>query len=139
MSAYADVYALWQACEGVGLSSADSRESIAAYLQRNPNMCFIATAEGAVVGAVLAGHDGRRGLIHHLAVHPGWRRRGIGRQLAERCLGALRKAGIQKCHLFIFYGNTAGVAFWESLGWHQRSDIGVMSVFLTPGAGAQHE
>jgi putative acetyltransferase len=90
MVAYDRVLALWQQCEGVGLSEADSRESIQAYLSRNPGMSFIATGDGAVVGAVLCGHDGRRGYIHHLAVHPQSRRRSVGRRLVEQCLRALQ-------------------------------------------------
>ena len=124
---YEDVLALWQQCEGVGLSDADSRESIRMYLDRNPGMSFVATADGRAVGAVLAGHDGRRGYIHHLAVHPDWRRQGIARRLVERSLAVLADAGIRKCHLFIFDDNADGIAFWKSLGWTHRSDIGVIS------------
>lgn len=127
MRFYDDVLALWQASEGVGLSSADSRDNIAAYLQRNPGMSFVAIADGRVVGAVLAGHDGRRGYIHHLAVDQRFRRQGLGRQLVTRCLSALRWAGIEKCHLFIVNDNAGGTAFWESLGWQRRADIGIMS------------
>lgn len=124
---YDGVLALWQRCEGVGLSDTDSRESIQAYLYRNPGMSFVAMAEGKTVGAVLAGHDGRRGYIHHLAVHPDWRRQGIGRRLVDRCLKILAELGIQKCHLFIFTSNAEGVAFWKAVGWTPRTDIGVVS------------
>ena len=132
MDAYNRVVALWQHCEGVGLSEADSGTSIQAYLSRNPGMSFIATADGEVVGAVLCGHDGRRGYIHHLAVHPQWRRRSLGRRLVERCLGALQRAGIQKCHIFIFNQNEDGIAFWKSVGWTPRSDISVISKNIEP-------
>ena len=123
LDAYEQVFALWQKCEGVGLSDADSREGIAAYLKRNPGFSFVAKANGTVVGAVLCGHDGRRGYLNHLGVHPEWRRRSIGRRLVEQCLGALRSAGIQKCHLFVFNHNDDGFRFWKSLGWTPRSDL----------------
>jgi ribosomal protein S18 acetylase RimI-like enzyme len=127
MDAYERVVALWQQCEGIGLSEADSQVSIQAYVIRNPGMSFIATADGAVVGAVLCGHDGRRGYIHHLAVHPQSRRRSLGRRLVEQCLNALQRVGIQKCHIFIFNQNENGIAFWKSVGWTPRSDISVIS------------
>ncbi len=130
IAAYDDVLALWRQCDGIGLSKADSRENIQAYLQRNPGMSFLATADGAVVGAVLCGHDGRRGYLHHLAVHPRFRRRGIGRQLVDRCLRALQQSGIQKCHLFIFNRNRDGIAFWKDVGWAPRNDISVISKSL---------
>jgi ribosomal protein S18 acetylase RimI-like enzyme len=127
IGAYDHVLALWQQCEGVGLGQADSRPAVQAYLNRNPGMSLIAHAAGTVVGAILCGHDGRRGYIHHLAVHPGYRRRGIGRALVERSLDSLRRAGIDKCHIFVFHDNDAGLAFWEAMGCTPRSDLGVMS------------
>jgi len=133
IKSYDEIFALWQQSEGIGLSSADSRECIQTYLERNPDMSFIALADGRIVGAVLAGHDGRRGYIHHLAVHSDYRQHGIGRQLAERSLKALKKAGIQKCHIFIFHSNTEGISFWKSVGWTQRSDINVISKTIEQG------
>lgn len=135
IESYDDVLALWQQCEGVGLSDADSRESIQAYLDRNPGMSFVATADGKVVGIVLAGHDGRRGYVHHLAVHPDCRRQGLARQLVDCCLTVLADSGIQKCHIFIFKSNADGIAFWASVGWTSRSDIGVISKTLKPSTG----
>ncbi len=35
----------------------------------------------SIVGAILSGHDGRRGFVHHLVVLPEVRRQGIGQQL----------------------------------------------------------
>ncbi|MEJ2749773.1 MAG: GNAT family N-acetyltransferase [Anaerolineae bacterium] len=124
---YPRVLAVWQASEGVGLSSADSRESITGYLARNPGHSFVAEVDGALVGAVLCGHDGRRGYIHHLAVHPDYRRRGIGRELTAHCLAALREAGIQKCHLFVFGENGNGRQFWQDIGWTERGELVLMS------------
>ena len=132
---YDHVLALWQQCDRVGLSSADSRESIQVYLDRNPGMSFVAAVDSRTVGAVLAGHDGRRGYIHHLAVHPDWRRQGIARRLVDYCLEVLAKVGIQKCHIFIFNGNADGIAFWESVGWTRRSDISVISKTIEQDLG----
>ena len=133
MTHYDQVYALWARCEGVGLSGADSRESIRRYLRRNPGMSFVAFAGETNVGAILSGHDGRRGYIHHLAVDETFRRRGIGRRLVSHCLRALQEEGIQKCHLFIFHENEDGISFWQDNGWTLREDIRVMSVHIEQG------
>ncbi len=127
IDAFDSVLTLWQQSEGVGLSEDDSRERISIYVERNVGTSFVATSNGCVVGAVLAGHDGRRGYLHHLAVHPQWRRRAIGRKLVARCLAALHNLGIRKCHIFIFDRNQDGVAFWKSVGWTPRTDLGMMS------------
>ena len=80
-----------------------------------------------MAGAVLAGSDGRRGYLQHLAVAPPYRGRGVGRALAERVIDALGAAGIAKCHLMVRQENEPAKAFWEHLGWTVRDDISVMS------------
>lgn len=82
---YDAVMTLWRETPGVGLSAADNREAIAAYLLRNPGLSFAAWDGPRLVGAVLCGHDGRRGYLHHLAVAPAYRRQHLGFELAERC------------------------------------------------------
>lgn len=128
---YDTVLALWQATEGVGLSAADSREAIERYLTRNPGMSFVACSTGVapceIVGAVLAGHDGRRGYLHHLAVRPEYRKQGLGQALVERSMACLRAEGIDKCHLFVFTQNEIGRAFWEHSGWTKRNTLIIMS------------
>ena len=95
----------------MGVSQADSRQAIEAYLNRNPGMSLIASVADTVIGAILCGHDGRRGYIHHLAIHPAYRRHGVARTLVERSLESLHRAGIDKCHIFVFNDNHAGLAF----------------------------
>ncbi|MDB6169632.1 MAG: ypeA 2 [Verrucomicrobia bacterium] len=127
MDAHGDVVALWQRCEGIGLSEADSPAQMRTYLERNLGMSFVAAANSRIVGAVLCGHDGRRGYIHHLAVDPLFRRQGIGRLLIANALRALGGAGIHKCHIFIFSDNIAGMKFWKAEGWTVRSEIDLAS------------
>ncbi len=127
---YAEIYKLWESSDKIGLSKADSQFGIANFLERNPGMSYVAWDGDKIAGTVLCGHDGRRGYIHHLIVHPDYRRQGLGRSLVGRCMYALTRIGIQKCHLFIFEDNDEGAAFWESLGWTQRVELTMMSQFL---------
>ena len=126
---YAEVLALWQASDGVGLSDADSEEGVTRFLARNTGLSFVARDGEHLVGAVLCGHDGRRGYIHHLAVSQSHRRQGLGQALVERCLSALRRGGIDKCHLFVFADNQDTIAFWKSIGWTQRVELVMMSQY----------
>jgi N-acetylglutamate synthase len=133
---YERIITLWRSSAGVGLSRADSQEAITRYLARNPGLSLVAFVEGEagseLVGAVLCGHDGRRGFLHHLAVRPDFRRQGVGRALVERCLQGLAAEGIDKCHLFVFRENGEGRNFWLRCGWHERGELEILSTDI-PG------
>jgi putative acetyltransferase len=131
---YDEVISLWRLSEGVGLSTADSREAIKGYLKRNPELSFVAHVGSSIVGAILCGHDGRRGFIHHLAVHPESRRRGIGKQLVDNCMNRLSQEGIQKCHLYVFSKNEGAISFWKETDWTERIELTMMSkeIVLAP-------
>ena len=121
---YDSVYALWLSCPVMGLNNLDdSREGISKYLDRNPETCFVAIEEGRIIGAILTGHDGRRGYISHTAVSPSYQRKGVGKQLVETALNALRAQGINKVNLVVFARNESGNSFWEKLGFTQRPDL----------------
>ena len=136
MRDYDDAVALWQRSQGVSLRGADSRDAIDRYLRRNPGLSLVARDEGALVGAVLCGHDGRRGYVHHLAVDEAHRGRGIGRALAERCLAGLRSLGIEKCHLFVVRDNADARGFWRRAGWEERTDVQLMSRTMSASPNA---
>jgi N-acetylglutamate synthase len=124
---YQEAYDLWKISEGIGLSDADTRQAIQRYLNRNSGMSFVARVDGKLVGAVLSGTDGRRGYLHHLAVAKSYRKLGVGRQLVDHCMAAQEKAGITRCHIFVYRENKSGKIFWEQTGWFERNDLQIMS------------
>lgn len=120
---YDAVLDLMQRTPGVTVRDADSRESTARYLERNPGLSFVAETEGALAGCVMCGHDGRRGYLQHLVVLPEHRRQGVAASLVERCLSGLEQEGIVKCHLDVIKTNTAAAQYWRGQGWSLRTDI----------------
>lgn len=125
---YEAVYALWQKSDGLDLKSDDtSRKSIIRFLERNPNLSFVAVSDGKIIGAALCGHDGRHGYIHNLAVSKAFRKQGIGKSLVGRCNYALLNIDIHRCHLHILGDNKVGIDFWNKLGWKQRVELITMT------------
>lgn len=122
--------ALWKLLDGIEVAEGDSREEIGAYLSRNPGLSRVAEENGAMVGAVLCGHDGRRGLIYHLAVAPDYQGRGIGKLLVGECLALLRKASITRALILVAQDNPGAHSFWLRSGWEDVPGVLVMGIDL---------
>ena len=122
---YDKVYKFWLSIPGMGLNNSDdNRKSIEKYLIRNPTTNFIAESySGEIIGAILSGHDGRRGHISHTAVKPAERKKGVGTALVKAALDALSIEGISKVTLVTFTKNEAGNAFWEGQGFLTSEDV----------------
>ena len=129
---YDKIFALWNSTEQTkrALNPVDdSREGIARYLKRNPTTCFLALSKDGsgdapeVIGVILTGHDGRRGIIHHMCVHPSFRRQGIARMLVQKAEEALKAEGINKIFGLVFKDNDPANAFWENLGYSLRTNL----------------
>ena len=123
---YEGIFSLWQSdaqsCRALNPVD-DAREGIDRYLKRNPGSCFAAVEGERIIGVILAGHDGRRGFIHHLCVHPDHRRAGIASRLVSLAEEALKREGIQKIFCLVFRDNDAANAFWERQGYSLRTNL----------------
>ena len=125
---YDEVYRLWQECEGIGLYAVDdSRKGMERFLQRNPTSCFVMRKDQRIVGTILAGNDGRRGYIYHLAVAPAYRREHIGFELVNAALQELQRQKIHKAALVVYVNNAEGNAFWQRMGFDIRKELGYYS------------
>jgi ribosomal protein S18 acetylase RimI-like enzyme len=82
-----------------------------------PELFLVALEESRVVGTAMAGYDGHRGWVYYVAVHPEFRRRGIGAALMARVEHDLAQIGCGKLNLQIRASNAQAVAFYESLGY----------------------
>ena len=121
---YDQVHALWMTIRGFRIRSIDdSREGVARFLRRNPSTSVVAVMDGKVVGAILCGHDGRRGCLYHVCVQEVYRRMGIGKAMVVACMNALRAEEISKVSLIAFTKNDVGNAFWRCIGWTKREDL----------------
>lgn len=120
---YSEAMDLWNGAAGVGISPDDSEEYIKNYLARNPFTSFVAVDDNKIVGAIMAGHDGYRGFIHHTAVSEKYRNRGIGKKLVDRALSAIKSEGVNKVVLVVYEDNGNGNSFWEKMGFTTRPDL----------------
>ena len=121
---YEQVHDLWMTIRGFSIRTIDdSRDGVERFLKRNPGISVTAKADGKIVGAILCGHDGRRGCLYHVCVHEDYRMHGIGRAMVTECMKALQREGINKVSLIAFTKNDIGNAFWREVGWTKREDL----------------
>lgn len=121
---YDQIYKLWSKIKGFGIRSIDdSREGIERFLKRNPTTSVVAEEDGKIVGAILCGHDGRRGCFYHVCVDEEYRMRGIGKSMVVFAMEALKEERINKVSLIAFTKNDIGNAFWKEIGWTKREDL----------------
>lgn len=124
MGDYDAVHTLWMGIHGFGIRSIDdSKEGVERFVKRNPTTSMVAEVNGNLVGAILCGHDGRRGCLYHVCVQENYRKHGIGKKLVNACLAALREEKVNKVNLIAFQKNEVGNRFWKSLDWDFREDV----------------
>ena len=121
---YEKVHDLWMKIKGFAIRSIDdSKEGVERFLNRNPGISVVAEEDGKIIGAILCGHDGRRGCMYHVCVDPDYRLKGIGKSMVVFAMEALKKEKINKVSLIAFTKNDIGNAFWKEIGWTKREDL----------------
>lgn len=83
------------------------------------------------MGAILSGHDGRRGYIYHTVVLPEYRRQGIATNLVDMAVKALQEEGITRVCLNVMETNEQGKKFWIDRGWEKKDFLGFYSKSIT--------
>jgi ribosomal protein S18 acetylase RimI-like enzyme len=130
---YKEIVNLWKNTEGVVLHYRDdSRKCINKFLKRNPKTCFVVQHKSKeIIGTIMGGNDGRRGLIYHLVIKPEHRRHGLGRKLLEKAEKGFKKEGIGKIYLLVLKKNKTGNIFWEENEYKYDGDANFRSKRIT--------
>ncbi|PWH12424.1 MAG: GNAT family N-acetyltransferase [Anaerolineae bacterium] len=120
---YQAVFTLWQnAGDGLGIGPSDTPEEIYKKLQYAPDLFLLAECDSRIVGTVIGGYDGRRGMIYHLAVEPEFRGQGIGTRLMDEIEARLKAKGCRKAYLLVKQGNSAATMY-EKRGWNEMTNV----------------
>jgi ribosomal protein S18 acetylase RimI-like enzyme len=117
---YPAVRSLWENVgSGIHLRRSDEPEEIQKKLQRDPDLFLVAEAGSRIIGTVLGGFDGRRGMVYHLAVDTSFRAKGIGTALMIELEKRLKQKGCIRSYLLVTHENLDAARFYESHGWEQ--------------------
>jgi len=118
---------VWQQSAGVTLRADDAPAVLQPLLISGKLRLYVAECEAVLAGALLAGDDGRRGYLYHLAVTERKQGVGLGRALVDIALEELASSGIARTHVFVQIDNAHARAFWARLGWRERTDLAMYS------------
>jgi len=117
---YPAVISLWQSAgPGIHVRRSDQPEEIRKKLQRDPDLFLVAESDGHLVGSVIGGFDGRRGMMYHLAVAADFRQQGVGAVLMDALEERLRAKGCIRYYLLVTRENETAIRFYEKRGWER--------------------
>lgn len=120
---YEAVFTLWQnAGEGIGIGVSDQPEEIEKKVRHAPDLFLLAESGSHIVGTVIGGYDGRRGLVYHLAVNADFRGQGIGTLLMDEIEARLKEKGCRKAYLLVKQGNSAA-EMYKKRGWSEMTNV----------------
>jgi len=121
---YPRIRQLWESMEkGVRVGRSDAPNEIEKKLLRDPDLFLIAELNQQIVGTIIGGFDGRRGIIYHLAVEASCREQGIGSHLLNEVESRLRMKGCLKCYLMVTPDNDEAMHYYEQRGWHHMDYV----------------
>lgn len=121
---YQEVYDLWCSMEkGLHVGRSDTAAEIEKKLARDPDLFLVAESHNKIIGSVIGGYDGRRGLIYHLAVNASFQGQGIGSQLMEEVESRLRARGCLKCYLLVIEDNPEAERYYRNRGWYHMDTV----------------
>ena len=115
---------LWEnAGPGIHVRRSDEPEEIQKKLQRDPDLFLVAETRGRLVGTIIGGFDGRRGMIYHLAVEATFRQQGVGGLLMDEVERRLKAKGCLKCYLMVAVDNDNAMHFYETRHWERMDTV----------------
>jgi ribosomal protein S18 acetylase RimI-like enzyme len=121
---YQPVYELWSSIEkGVRVGRSDTPGEIEKKMAHDPDLFLVAECDDKIIGSVIGGYDGRRGLIYHLAVNAAFRGQGIGSRLMDEVESRLRSKGCLKCYLLVADDNREVETYYQQRGWQHMTDV----------------
>jgi RimJ/RimL family protein N-acetyltransferase len=100
----------------------DNADDLRRVITQGPADVLVAEVAGRLIGSIIGTFDGWRGNIYRMAVHPDYRRRGVGRSLVAEIENRLSARGAKRITALVEKDHAWATGFWQAVGyqWDQR-------------------
>jgi ribosomal-protein-alanine N-acetyltransferase len=114
-------------------ADAFSKSTFISFYNNYPDLFIIAEISGLIVGYMITCIVNKIGRIDSIAVDPYYRRKGIGRKLANYTFSQLKTSCIKIIELEVRVNNIEGICFWKSLSFFP---LRIISNYYSDGTDA---
>lgn len=126
ISDFEELYALWKQADLTVASFEKEKKELEMMIELYPNSCLVELNDNKIIGSILGVFNGRRAWIYHLAIHPGFQKRGLGSMLLKKAQIALKKVGAERVLLWVDKDNLGVIPFYLKNGYSNVGDAIVM-------------
>jgi len=123
---YPNLIEIWEEA-GFQIGKSEEKQEVEKFIRTNPTTSLGIYRDQALIGCILGGYDGRRGLIHHFAIKKEHQGKGYGKALLDQLMRIFKELGVVKVSFWVKKDNTQVVSFYEKHGFHLREDLITMS------------
>jgi ribosomal protein S18 acetylase RimI-like enzyme len=116
------VLELWRQANATP-SVTDNADDLRRALTESKANLLVAEVNGQLIGSIIGTFDGWRGNLYRLAVHPDYRRRGIGRALVAEVEERLARQGVKRITALVEKHHSWATGFWQAVGYGMDSRI----------------
>ena len=116
------VILLWEICK-LTRSKNDPTKDILRKKGYNDELFLVLEKDEEIIGTIMGGYDGHRGIINYLGIHPVFRGYGFGKLLVNKLEEKLWHLGCPQINLLVRADNLEVNHLYESVGYGKADDV----------------
>ena len=116
------VLALWQECDLIHPKN-DPQKDLDRKKGFGEELFLVVEEREKIIGTVMGGYDGHRGIINYLGVHPSFRGQGLGKMLLQAVEQKLKDLGCPQVNLLVWSNNSEVLEFYKKTQYSEANDI----------------
>ena len=113
---------MWQECDLIHPKN-DPQKDLDRKKGFGEELFLVIEEREKIIGTVMGGYDGHRGIINYLGVHPSFRGQGLGKMLLQAVEQKLKDLGCPQVNLLVWSNNSEVLTFYKKTQYSEANDI----------------